>query len=114
MEEDRSMSELGFEPLTSQLGIAGTSYRLQLGLINGKWACRLLKGKQVIACYIFKDTSIEELPNTNQIINWVLTKVPFTLNPHQIWRTSQVLMKQATENKDKKKERVSYRAMTKM
>lgn len=114
MEEDRYMSELGFEPLTSQLGIAGTSYRLQLGLINGKWACRLLKGKQVIDCYIFKDTSIEELPNTNQIINWVLASVPFPLNPHQIWRTTHILMRQAIENKEKKKERVSYSAMTKM
>ncbi|GAH54384.1 unnamed protein product, partial [marine sediment metagenome] len=41
-------SEKGFEPLSSQLGIPGTSYTIQLGLINEKWAIRLLKGKKFI------------------------------------------------------------------
>jgi len=42
------MSEIGFEPITGQLGIPGTSYSIQVGKINGKWAIRLMKGKEVI------------------------------------------------------------------
>ncbi len=97
------MSEKDFEPLTSQLGIAGTSYRLQLGLINNKWASRLMKGKGVIDSYIY-DNIEGDMPNGNRIVGWVLKTVAIpNINPHQIMKTTQYLMRQARENKEKKK-----------
>jgi len=100
------MAEKGFVPLTSQLGIPGTSYRLQLGMINEKWASRLLKGKNVIDSYIYKDEDISQtgVPNQNMIVGYVLRTVAIpNINPHQVMKTTQALVKQALTNKDKKK-----------
>lgn len=74
--------------------IASTSYRIQLGLIKNKWAIRLLKGSGVVACYIFRNIGSKNLPEGNQIISWILYTVPLSINPHQIWMTVQVLLKQ--------------------
>ncbi|MFO7794698.1 MAG: hypothetical protein ACQERB_00815 [Promethearchaeati archaeon] len=99
------MTEKGFEPLSSQLGIPGTSYRLQLGLINEKWASRILKGNNIIDSYVYKDEDVEGgYPNQNLIVGWVLRTVAIpNINPHQVMKTTQALMKQARENKDKQK-----------
>ncbi|MFX0042602.1 MAG: hypothetical protein ACFE8L_06805 [Candidatus Hodarchaeota archaeon] len=96
---------LNFEPLTSQLGVPGTSYRLQLGLINGKWASRLLKGTEVIDSYIFKDEDVaDDIPNQNRIVSWVLMTVAIpNINPHQIMKTTQALVKQALQKKEEKR-----------
>ena len=62
--------------LRGKLGIAGTSYRLQIGLINGKWSVCLLKGKSIINGLICKDEDIEgDFPNQDKIINWVLRTI---------------------------------------
>ncbi len=100
------MAEKGFEPLSSQLGIPGTSYRVQLGLINGKFATRLLKGNSVIDSYVFKDEDISEsgIPNQNLIVGWVLRTVAIpNINPHQVMKTTQALVKQAIQKKEQKK-----------
>lgn len=98
------MSEKNFEPLTSQLGIAGTSYRLQLGMINEKWASRLMKGKDTIIDSYIYDNVDQDIPNGNHIVSWVLKTVAIpNINPHQIMKTTQFLLRQAKENKDKKK-----------
>ena len=99
------MTEKGFTPLTSQLGIPGTSYRLQLGLINDKWASRILKGKGIIDSYVYKDEdSGGGFPNQNLIVGWVLRTVAIpNINPHQVMKTTQALVKQAMQNKDKQK-----------
>jgi len=99
------MTEQGFIPLTGQLGISGTSYRLQLGLINEKWAVRLLKGKDVLDSYVFKDEdSHGGFPNQNLIVGYVLRTVAIpNINPHQIMKTTQALVKQAIEKKEKRK-----------
>ena len=96
---------LNFQPLTSQLGVPGTSYRLQLGLINGKWASRLLKGKEVIDSYVFKDEDVQgDIPNQNRIVSWVLMTVAIpNINPHQIMKTTQALVKQALQKKEERK-----------
>ncbi|TXT53651.1 MAG: hypothetical protein BAJALOKI2v1_890006 [Promethearchaeota archaeon] len=99
-------TEKGFVPLTSQLGIPGTSYRLQLGLINEKWASRILKGKNVIDSYVYKEEDISKsgVPNQNMIVGYVLRTVAIpNINPHQVMKTTQALVKQAITNKDKKK-----------
>lgn len=99
------MTERGFEPLTSQLGVPGTSYRLQLGLINEKWAVRMLKGKDVIDSYVFKDEDVQgDFPNQNLIVGWVLRTVAIpNINPHQVMKTTQALVKQAIKKKEEKK-----------
>lgn len=99
------MTEQGFIPLTGQLGISGTSYRLQLGLINGKWASRIMKGTDVLDSYVYKEMEVEgEYPNQNYIVGWVLRTVAIpNINPHQIMKTTQALVKQAVERKNEKK-----------
>jgi len=100
------MTEQGFIPLSSQLGIPGTSYRIQLGMINDKWASRLLKGNDIIDSYIYKDEDAGEqgFPNQNMIVGWVLRTIAIpNINPHQIMKTTQVLVKQAREKKDQQK-----------
>lgn len=97
------MAEKGFEPLSGQLGISGTSYRIQLGLINDKWASRILKGKDIIDSYIYKDVE-GDFPNQNLIVGWVLRTVAIpNINPHQIMKTTQALCKQAIEKKEQRK-----------
>jgi len=101
------MAEKGFEPLSSQLGIPGTSYRIQLGLINGKFATRLLKGKSVLDSYVFKDEDVSEsgIPNQNLIVGWVLRTIAIpNINPHQVMKTTQALVKQAIDKIKQKKE----------
>ena len=100
------MTEQGFIPLSSQLGIPGTSYRVQLGLINDKWASRLLKGNNIIDSYVYKDEDVGELgfPNQNMIVGWVLRTIAIpNINPHQIMKTTQVLVKQAKQKKEQQK-----------
>lgn len=100
-----------FVPYTSQLGIAGTSYRLQLGLINEKWASRILKGKDIIDSYVFEDSSVDELPNANMIVGWVLRTVMIpNINPYQISKTVQFLRREAGRNVEEKKAKPSLKA----
>ena len=99
------MTEKGFIPLSSELGISGTSYRIQLGLINGKWASRLLKGKNIIDSYVYKDEDTSGgFPNQNLIVGWVLRTIAIpNINPHQVMKTTQALVKQAIKRKEERK-----------
>ena len=100
------ITERGFEPLSSQLGISGTSYRLQLGTINDKWAARVLKGQDVLDSYVFKDEDVAEsgIPNQNLIVGYVLRTLTLpNINPYGVMRTVQALVKQAQEKKEQKK-----------
>ena len=85
----------------SQFDIPGTKYRIQLGLINGKWVSRLLKGNTVIDSYVYKqeDMSPSGFPNQNLIVGWVLRTVAIpNINPHQIMKLVQVMIKQLIGN----------------
>lgn len=92
-------------PLTGELGVPGTSYRIQLGLINDKWASRLLKGRNVIDSYVYKDEDTAGgFPNQNLIVGWVLRTVAIpNINPHQVMKTTQALVKQAIKRKEERK-----------
>lgn len=92
-------------PLSGELGIPGTSYRIQLGLINEKWASRLLKGRNVIDSYVYKDEdTVGGFPNQNLIVGWVLRTIAIpNINPHQVMKTTQALVKQAIRRKDERK-----------
>jgi len=99
------LAEKGFIPLTSELGVPGTSYRIQLGEINEKWAVRLLKGRDIIDSYVFKDEDVQgDFPNQNLIVGWVLRTVAIpNINPHQVMKTTQALVKQAIQKKEQRK-----------
>lgn len=91
------MSE-NFTPLSSQLGVTGTSYRLQLGKIGNKWGVRIIKGKEVVA-----STPLDEL-NGNMIVGFVIreTAIP-NLNPYSIMKTVQFLTREAKSNEERMK-----------
>lgn len=82
-----------FTPLSSQLGITGTSYRLQVGKVGNSWAARILKGNECVA-----STTFGEL-NGNLIVGFVMqeTAIP-NLNPYSIMKTVQFLTKEAQGN----------------
>jgi len=97
-EKDFKLSEQGFSPLSSQLGIPGTSFRIQLGHVHDKWASRLLKDNQIIDSYVYKDEELSAAGflNQNLIVGWVLRTVAIpNINPHQIMKITQALTKQA-------------------
>lgn len=78
-----------FQPLTSQLGIAGSSYQLQMGRVNDFWAVRLIKGTNVLASNVFKDNpDPKEPPLGNHITGWILSVLAIpNLNTYQIQKT---------------------------
>ena len=96
-----------FIPLSSQLGVAGTSYRIQLGKMSGNWAARILKGKDVVAQTTFTDATL----NGNLVVGFVLkeTAIP-NLNPYQIMKTVQFLTREAQKNEQTMKEKGSIPA----
>jgi hypothetical protein len=65
----------------------------------------LLKGKDVMDSYVFKDEDVQgDFPNQNIIVGWVLRTVAIpNINPHQIMKTTQALVKQALKKKEEKK-----------
>ncbi len=76
-----------FQPLTPQLGIAGSSYQLQMGKVNGFWAIRLVKGKNVLASKVYKENP-DELPLGNHLTGWALSVIAIpNINPYQIQKT---------------------------
>lgn len=105
------MLGLDFDPLTGQYNIAGTSYGLQLGIINNKWAISLLKGKKTIDTMICKENDLlGSIPNPDLIVRWVLGAISFlNINPLHIKKTVNILLNQAKANKEKKKNFVSIK-----
>ena len=82
------MSDQGFIPLSAQLGIPGSSYRVQLGKVNNIWAVRIAKGNDILDSKVFHDHQDSEginPPNANAIVAWILSVLPIpNLNPYQI------------------------------
>jgi len=88
-------------PLSCQLGIPGTSFRIELGLIKGIWVFRLLKGKNVINSYVFNEEDLSALgiPDPNLIIGWVLRILAIpNIKPHQITKAVHALTNQVIKN----------------
>ena len=82
------MSDKGFIPLSAQLGIPGSSYRVQLGKVNNIWAVRMAKGNDILDSKVFRDHNDPEgtnPPNANSVVAWILSVLPIpNLNPYQI------------------------------
>jgi len=90
-----------YVPLSPQLGISGTSYRIELGLLNDKWAFRLLKGKDIIDISVFKDKDLSTygIPNQNLIVRWVLRTLAIpNIKPRQIMKPVRILTNQVIKN----------------
>jgi len=96
-----------FKPLSNIYGISGTSYLIQLGMIHNKWVIVLLKAKDILDYHIFKDVDVDKLPERDRIVNWILMTIPLDINPQHVIRTVIILLKEAVENKEKKKQIVS-------
>ncbi len=92
------MSE-NFKPLTNPLGVPGTSYKMQLGLVHNQWASRLLKGVKVLAEKTYNLLEDEEYPNTNFLVGFVLQNAAIpNINPRQIMKVTESLLNRAIEN----------------
>jgi hypothetical protein len=92
-----------FEALTNALGVPGTSYKMQLGLIEKQWASRLIKGKNVLAEKTYELMEDEEYPNTNFLVGFVLQNAAIpNINPRQIMKVAESLLSKAKENIDRK------------
>lgn len=89
------MNEQNFIPLTAQFKIPTTSYQVQLGTVNDKWASNLLKENHVIASYIYKDEKLGEfgLPDPTDIVKWVLNVIP-NVSKVRVFRVVKTLIKQ--------------------
>lgn len=99
------MSNQSFIPFSSQLGIAGTSYRLQMGRVNEKWASRILKGNDIIESYIYSEE--KDIPNSNLVVGWCLKVIAIpNVNPYQIMKTVQFLIKETQRNWEENKSKV--------
>jgi hypothetical protein len=97
-----------FIPLSAQLGIAGSSYMLQMGKVSNFWAIRLVKGPDVLDSKVFKDTG-QEMPNANVLTGWVLSVLTIpNINTYQIQKTIGFIRQQSLRTLDeqqaKKKE----------
>ena len=94
------MSEIkDFMPLTPQLGIAGSSYLIEMGLVNDFWAIRLVKGKSVLDSKVYKDS--KDLPNANILTGWVLSVMVLpNVNTYQIQKTVGYIHQKARQNKE--------------
>ena len=69
-------------------------------------AARILKGKDILDSYVFKDDDITKdgVPNSNMIVGYVLRTLTLPqINPYGIMKTTQALIKQAIVNKEKRK-----------
>jgi hypothetical protein len=106
-------SETGFEPLSDLYSIDGTSYRFQLGMINQKWASRLVKGSVVIDIYVYKDEEVENgFPNQDTIVSWILRATTVNFNPFEIKAIAQFLLEQANDKLRKLNYDYEYEAAT--
>ena len=84
-----------FIPLSGQLGIAGSSYMLQIGKVGNFWALRLVKGADVLDSKVFKDEGAE-MPNANKLTGWVLSVLAIpNINTYQIQKTIGFIRQQA-------------------
>lgn len=92
-----------FIPYTSELGIPGSSYRLSMGVINGKWAVRLAKGDDILDSNVFQDSELDKIPNADDITRWVLMVLAIpNINPYQIMKSVGFIRQQAKRNYDDK------------
>ncbi len=94
-----------FQPMTPQLGIAGSSYQLEIGKVNKYWAIRLVKSRDVLASKVYKDIpNHEEIPLGNHLTGWVLSVLAIPgINTYQIQKTIGFLRQKAMRTVEQQK-----------
>ena len=105
-----SNQDQAFTPLTPALGIAGSSYQIQLGKVNNYWAIRLVRGKgEVLASKVFNAEQTTDIPLTNHLTGWVLSVLTIpNINTYQIQKTIGALRQNAVRNiEDQKRAKAS-------
>lgn len=95
-----SNQDQAFQPLTPALGIAGSSYQIQLGKVNNYWAIRLVRGKgEVLASKVYNTEQSTDIPLTNHLTGWVLSVLTIpNINTYQIQKTIGALRQNAERN----------------
>lgn len=95
-----SNQDQAFTPLTPALGIAGSSYQIQLGRVNNYWAIRLVRGKgEVLASKVFNAEQSTDIPLTNHLTGWVLSVMTIpNINTYQVQKTIGFLRQKAERN----------------
>ena len=94
MKAHYQMTEPGYNPRTSILGIYGTSYGLQLGEINNFLCIVVYRGKEVIKFKKFEDIELDAIEDANYIISWVSINIMIAISPPQISKTVRALISQ--------------------
>ena len=90
-----------FVPMSSQFGLPGVSYQIQLGTVNGKWTLNLLKGHDVIISQAYKGS---EFPNRNELISWIKSFISNpNFNSNHIEKTVERMVDEAINKKSLKK-----------
>lgn len=93
------MTEPGFNPRTSILGIFGTSYGLQLGEINNFLCIVIYRGKNVVNFKKFEDLKTFKIKDANLITGWVILSLsPIFIDSYQVSRTVAALINQLNQN----------------
>ena len=82
---------LAFVPKTSILGVYGTSYGIQLGIISNQLGLRVFRGKEVILFNKFEKKDI----NANHLTAWIMSNLAIpNINAYQVLRTVRYLIVQ--------------------
>jgi len=90
------------------MGIAGTSYSIQLGLTDKKWAITLLRENFIIERRIYDVIQEEDPPDADEFTNWIKFTVPVDTDPYQVKKTVQIMRDVAIKAKKKKKASISH------
>ena len=91
------MTEPGFTPKTSILGIYGSSYGLQLGDMNNFLCIVVYRGKEVVNFKKFEDVKLNAIEDANYIISWVNINIMIDISPPQISKTVRALISQLND-----------------
>jgi len=91
------MTEPGFTPKTSILGIYGSSYGLQLGDMNNFLCIVVYRGKEVVNFKKFEMVKLNAIEDANYIISWVNINIMIDISPPQISKTVRALISQLND-----------------
>lgn len=84
-------------PMSSQFGLPGVSYQIQLGTVNGKWTLNLLKGRDIIASQTYEGS---EFPNRNELISWIISSISNpNFDSYHIKKIVETMVDQANKSK---------------
>jgi len=71
---ERHEPEKGFKLLKREFEISGTNYRIQVGLLNGRYLFNILDDKTLVDSHVFEDRDNDRfgLSRQNSTVGWIL------------------------------------------